>query len=85
MLASWLDRSLASSRVQVMDLATHTLKDIPLETLALAKAFSLVLLTSVRPWLIESTIRVQVFKNTILRYHVGTILGSYSSALALPT
>ena len=68
MLASWLGRSLASLKVQVMDLATHTLEDIPLENLALAKAFSLVLLTSVRPWLVESTIRVQVFKNTILRY-----------------
>ena len=45
---------MAFSRVQFMDLATDALKDIPLETLALAKVFSLVLLASVRLWLVDS-------------------------------
>ena len=53
MLASWIGRALASSRVQPAALATHALKDIPLTILGPAKVFSLVTLTSVRLWLVD--------------------------------
>ena len=54
MLASWMGRAFAFSRVQPVALATHALKDIPLTTLALASVFSLVILASVRLWPVES-------------------------------
>ena len=47
MLASWIGEELAFSRVQPAALATQTLKDIALETLALANGLSSVLFTSV--------------------------------------
>ena len=46
--------ALAFSKVQPLALATHALKDILLETLALAKASSLVILASLRLWLVDS-------------------------------
>ena len=46
--------ALAFSRVQPAALATHALRDIPLETLALTNVFSLVLLASVKLLLVDS-------------------------------
>ena len=54
MLSPWIGKALAFSRVHHAALATHALKDIPFETLVLVTVSSFVLLTSVRPWLVES-------------------------------
>ena len=59
MLASWTGRALAFSKVQPAALATQALKDIPLETLALANALSSVLFTSVGPWVADCMIQLR--------------------------
>ena len=54
MITSWMSRVFTNSSSQVMALATHAFKYIPLEVLGLAKLFSPVPLALVRPLLVES-------------------------------
>ena len=54
MQSSWVGIALAASRVHPTALATHALKDFPLEALVLAVDSSLVLVTSLKLWLVDS-------------------------------
>ena len=60
MLASWMGRALAFSKVHPAAFATQALKDIPLETLALAMAnvLSSVFFASVVLWVADSMIHL---------------------------